>query len=116
MLTFSGHAIDGEADDGSPLADISADRILLGLEYEAEGWDARLRWQHRFSKDDPGSGEVAVDAVELVSASFGYQLTPALRLVVRGTNLLDETYLASADDLASAAPGRSLGLGLTWTR
>lgn len=116
MLTFSGHAIDGEADDGSPLSDISADRLQIGLEYEAEGWDARLRWQHRFAKDDPGSGEVAIDAVDLVSASFGYQLTPALRLVVRGSNLLDETYLASADDLASAAPGRSLGLGLTWTR
>lgn len=114
MLTFSGHAIDGETDDGSTLADISADRVQLGLEYETDRWDARVRWQHRFAKGDPGPGEVSIDAVDLLSASFGYQLTEELRLIVRGQNLLDESYFASADDLASAAPGRSLGLGLSW--
>ncbi|MCG8456465.1 MAG: TonB-dependent receptor [Holophagales bacterium] len=115
MLRWSGHAIEGEADDGSPLADISADRVQLGAEYDQGRWSLQARWQHRFSKSDPGSGEVAIPDADLVSASVAYEVRDDLWLRLRGENLLDELYFASADDLASAAPGRSVGLGLSWS-
>ncbi|MEM1204980.1 MAG: TonB-dependent receptor [Acidobacteriota bacterium] len=115
-LTWSGHILDGEDDDGGPLADISADRLQLGLRYDGERWGGNLQWQLRDAKDDPGSGEVALESANVVSASLSYEVSPGLDLVLRGRNLLDEVYLSSADDKSSAAPGRSVGLGLTWNR
>ena len=112
---WAGAIIDGEADDGTPLADIAANRVSLGLGYESERWTARLRVQLRDDKDDPGSGEVAVDGATLVSAAVSYDVTPELKITVRGENLTDEEYVSSPDDQSSAAPGRSVGVGLTWT-
>lgn len=114
-LDWAGAIIDGEADDGTPLADVAANRVSLGLTYGGERWDARLRAQLRDGKDDPGSGEVAIDGATLVSAAVSYDVTPELKITVRGDNLLDEEYVSSADDQSSAAPGRSVGVGLTWT-
>lgn len=114
-LDWAGAVIDGEADDGSALSDVAANRVSLGLAYDGERWRTRLRYQWRDAKDDPGPGEVAIDGADLVSASVSYDVTPGLRLTVRGENLLDEEYAASADDLSSPAPGRSVGVGLTWT-
>ncbi|MDA8017140.1 MAG: TonB-dependent receptor [Thermoanaerobaculia bacterium] len=115
-IDWAGAIIDGEADDNTPLSDIAADRISFGFSYESERWRARLRYQLRADKNDPGPGEVAISGADLVSAAVSYDVTPKLRVTVRGENLLDEEYAASADDLSSPAPGRSVGLGLTWTR
>ena len=114
-LDWSGAIIDGEADGGTPLADIAANRVALGLTYESERWAARLRIQLRDDKDDPGPGEVAINGASLVSAAVSYDVTPGLRITVRGDNLLDEQYVSSPDDQSSAAPGRTIGVGLTWT-
>lgn len=116
LLDGAGHLLDGEADDGSPLADVSQNRVRLGLEYEADRWRGRLRWQHRFEKDDAGPSEVPLDAADLVAASVSYEIGPRFTVTLRGDNLLDETYTASADDQASPAPGRSVGVGLAFTR
>ena len=113
---WAGAIIDGEADDGSPLSDIAANRVSFGLAFEGERWRARVRYQLRDDKDDPGPSEIAIDGADLVSAAVSYDVTPELRLTVRGENLLDEEYAASADDQSSPAPGRSVGVGLTWTR
>ena len=64
---------------------------------------------------DPGSGEVAIDGATLLSAAVSYDVTPGLKITVRGENLTDEEYVSSPDDQSSAAPGRSVGVGLTWT-
>ncbi|MEM8932956.1 MAG: TonB-dependent receptor [Acidobacteriota bacterium] len=115
-LEWSGHLLDGESDDGAPLSDISPDRLSIGLAYENGLWAARTRWQYRAEKNDPGDGEVAIDSANLLSASIAYQVTSELELVLRGKNLLDEEYRSSADDKTSIAPGRSIGVGLTWRR
>ncbi|MEM9555656.1 MAG: TonB-dependent receptor [Acidobacteriota bacterium] len=113
-LDWAGHLLDGEADDGTPLADIAPDRLQLGLGFEAAPWRARLRWQYRASKDDPGSGEVAIDDAHVVSASVARRVG-AVEIEVRGDNLLDSTYRSSADDKTSVAPGRSVGVGIVWS-
>lgn len=111
---WSGMVTDGEADDGAPLAEVPADRFTLGGRYAGGPWRGALRWQHRFENDDPGPGEVATDAADIVSASVGYVLGNGLELVLFGNNLLDDTYLPTADELAVPAPGRSVGVGLRW--
>ncbi|MEM1177912.1 MAG: TonB-dependent receptor [Acidobacteriota bacterium] len=115
-FSWNGHLIEGEGEDGSPLADISPDRFQVGLRYQMDRIDANVEYQYRASKNDPGPGEVDVEAVDLVSASLTYNLRDDLRVTLRGRNLLDEVYFSSADDLANAAPGRSVGVGLSWSR
>ena len=115
LLTWSGHLLDGEEADDQPLADIPANRLLVGLEYERGAWGTRLQLQHRASKDDPGSGEQATPGAQLVSASLSFRLGSNLELTLRGRNLLDEEYFNSADDKSPLAQGRSIGLSLSWS-
>ena len=114
QLQLTGQLTDGEADDGSPLAESPADRFTLGGTYARGAWSGSLRWQHRFAKDDPGPGEVATESAEIVSASLQYIMSDGLALVLFADNLLDETYLPTADDLAVPAAGRSIGIGIRW--
>lgn len=114
-LNWNGQLVDGEADDGSTLADVPADRLALGARYDPGPWQGALRWEHRFDKGDPGPGEQETPAAELLSASFAYRLPRGFTVRLFGDNLLDETYLPSADDLAVPAQGRSLGLALAWS-
>lgn len=114
-LEWTGQVTDAEAGDGTPLAEAPSDRVTLGGRYAQGPWRGALRWQHRFSKDDPGPGEVPTDAADIVSASFGYALSNGLVLRLFAHNLLDETYLPTADDLAVPAPRRSIGIGLGWS-
>ena len=114
-LGWSGQWLDGESDAGADLADIPADRLAVHATYGFGHWVASGRLQHRFEKDDPGSGEVRTPSAEIVSASLSYQIRDGFSLSLTGSNLLDETYLPSADDRAVPAPERSLGVGLRWT-
>jgi len=113
-LQWAGEMTDGEAEDGSPLAESPADRITLGGRYSTGPWSGRLRWQHRFDKNDPGPGEVPTKSADIVSASLSYTMADGLSLVLFGRNLLDETYLPTADDLAVPVARRSVGVGLHW--
>lgn len=113
-LTWGGHAIDGEAEDGTPLADIPAARVDLGAHWSSGRFEARAEAEYRFEKDDPGDGEVPIGDALLFSASLGYEIVPGARLVLRGRNLTDESYFNSADDLAIVSPGRSVGLSFSW--
>lgn len=109
-----GHWMRGRAAGGEPLADIPPHRIEVGAERQQGRWRLETRWQHRFAKDDPGSGERAIDAAEVVSAGIGLRLRPDLEVTLRGSNLLDEEYQASADRKDVGARGRSIGLALAW--
>lgn len=113
-LEFSGHMIDGESDTGAPLADVSPDRLQLGLRFDQGDWGGRAQWQYRASKRDVAGGELPVDAAHVVSASLSYDVSSSLTVTLRARNLLDETFVSSTDDKSSAAPGRSVGLGLSW--
>lgn len=114
-LHFSGHAIDGEEDDSDrTLSDIPPDRAQIGLRYAKDRWMGRLTLQHRWEKVDFGSGERPIPEVDLLSFGVEYELQPGLKLTLRGRNLLDETYLNSADEDGPVAPGRSIGVGILW--
>lgn len=113
-LQWAGHILQGEDDDSQPLADIPVDRLQLGAQYDYGDWQGRIQLQLRASKDDPGSGEIALASAQLVNASLRYQLTDELALTLRGRNLLDEVYRTSADDKVTVAAGRTVGLSFSW--
>lgn len=113
-LAFGGHALAGRGDDDVPLADVPADQVFVRASWRRGRWSVAQRWEHRFEKSDPGNGENAIGAADLVSAVLALELTDGFTLGVSGRNLLDESYFATADDKAELARGRSLGLTLTW--
>ncbi len=113
-LAWSGTRVRGESDAGSPLADVPGDRAALGARLTQGPWRGAARFEHRFAKDDPGPGELAIASADLASASLGYRFERGVTLRLYGTNLLDETYQPSADELAVPAPGRSIGVGVGW--
>jgi len=114
-LSWDGQHVDGEDDRGEPLADVPADRLAAQADWRRGRWALQGRLQHRFAKDDPGSGEQPIPAADLLSAALSYELRDGFRLSLSGDNLLDETYLPSADEQSVPAPERSVGVGVVWT-
>ena len=113
-LGWTGTVAEGRSAATEPLADVPADRVAGRVAFSEGPWSARARWEHRFEKDDPGPSEQETGSAELLSASVGRDLAKGLSLRLYGTNLLDETYLPTADDLAVPAQGRSVGVAVSW--
>ena len=113
-LSFGGHAIRGEDENGEYLADIPPRRLFAGVGWRKSRWGVDLKWEHRFDKSDIGSGEKPVPAVDLLSGSIRYEFSQDLALSLTGANLLGEEYFNSADRKNTWAPGRGIGLALSW--
>jgi iron complex outermembrane receptor protein len=113
-LAVTGHRMAGESAAGEALADVPADRAELSGAWTWGAWAVDGAWQRRVEKDDPGPGEQAIPAADLVSLAASYRIAPGWRLTVAGKNLLDETYFNAADDALPPMPGRSLELGIRW--
>lgn len=113
-LTFGGHAIRGEDEDGENLADIPPRRLVAGVRWTKNRWAVDTRWEYRFEKTDFGSGEKPVPSASLVSGSIRYEISENLALSLTGANLLAEEYFNSADRKNTWAPGRAIGLALRW--
>ena len=114
-IGWRGQWIDGEDDAGAPLADVPANRVAVDARYDWGHWAYAVRLQHRFEKDDPGSGEKVVPEADLLSASVSYEIRDGFSVRLTGDNLLDETYFPSADRRAVPAEERSIGVGVRWT-
>lgn len=112
--SFGGHWMEGEADDGTRLADVPAESIVLGWRREGERWNWLGRLERRFAKSDFGSGEKPIPQADLLSSSVAWQWKPGIRWRLSGRNLLDDAYFNSADRRVTLAPGRSLSLAIEW--
>lgn len=113
-LSGSGHLIQGRSKEDVPLDDIPAGRVELGLRRTLNRWRWDLRWQYRDAKDDPGPGEKAISAAQILSASARCEIYPGLSLSLSGSNLLDDEYFNSADEKMPLSPRRSVGIGIAW--
>jgi iron complex outermembrane receptor protein len=65
--------------------------------------------------DRPGFEEVERDPVDLVDLDLGWSVSRAWRLKVYVRNLFDEDYYATADELSTFGPARSVGVSASWT-
>jgi iron complex outermembrane receptor protein len=110
-----GQLMEGRTRDGSPIADVPAHRVAVAAAWTSDVWHARAEWEYRARKADPGPGEKSIGSAALFSARAGYRVAEGWTLEVEGQNLTDESYFTSADEKTARAPGRSLGISLTWT-
>jgi len=113
-LDFGAHLMEGDNDLGEPLSDIPANRFYLGGKWRRGSWFARVRWEGRAEKDNPGSGEKLIPSASLLSAALEYEIQDGLWLSLNGRNLLDTSYFNSPDRKVPYSPGRSLGVSLRW--
>ncbi len=96
---------------GDPVDDIPAPGISLSLRRTTGGglsWFVRGMAMAR--KTRPGPSEREEPGYAVLDAGLGLPLGRGLELRVLGRNLLDRAYLASTDEDAVLAPGRSLGV------
>ncbi|MEM6485257.1 MAG: TonB-dependent receptor [Pseudomonadota bacterium] len=102
----------GEGRDGEPLADLNPP----GLRYFATAMVSRFQLSsdlhYRFERSRAGPGEQSLDEALVWNASVKRQFNGGWSGELFVTNVLNEQYLASADDLAPFQPGRTFGVRL----
>jgi len=107
-------AIDGKNSVNSPISDIPSDRVKLVVDYTSNLLSGSIGIQHRFKKADPGNGELPTDSATIMQFSMSYQLDNQWLFSVFASNLLNEQYVSSADDLATLAEGINYGFNIVW--
>jgi outer membrane receptor protein involved in Fe transport len=99
---------DGSPTDGVPPPGVFA--VLRGNPGERWWWMVRGA---AYARDDrPGPTEQEIPGYSVVDAGAGYTLSRWLEVSILGRNLLDRAYIASSDEDAVLAPGRSVQLVL----
>ena len=68
----------------------------------------------RPKRTDAAPGEVPLETATLWGLRGAAVLRGGWRAELYATNLLDETYRSSADELAPLQPGRTVGLRVSW--
>jgi outer membrane receptor protein involved in Fe transport len=108
-LLVAGSVSEGEAlDDGTALDDVSPENLAVQVRKELgeAGWaQLRVAWVGKL--DRPGPNEDFLDSRTVLDAAAGWRFTQGFELQLLVRNLLDETYLLTADDLSPPAPGIS---------
>jgi outer membrane receptor protein involved in Fe transport len=113
-LQAGAHALRGEiVEDGSPTDGVpppGAFAVVRGSAGERWSWMVRGA---AFARDDrPGPTEREIPGYGVLDAGAGFSVTEWLEVTLLGRNLLDHAYLASSDEDAVLAPGRSVQLVL----
>jgi outer membrane receptor protein involved in Fe transport len=112
---LSGHHLSGENEAGNALADISPNKLQLSMKYLQDDWQANLRVKHRFAHDDVASGEQSLEAVNIVKASFSYDLSDAWQLSFWANNLLNKAYVLTSDSKSAFSAERQFGINISWS-
>jgi outer membrane receptor protein involved in Fe transport len=103
-------------DDRTPTDDIPPAGVFVVLRGEPNHrWWWMVRGAAYASDDRPGPTEQETPAHQVLDAGVTWTLSRAVQLQLLGRNLLDESYLVSADEDAVLAPGRSFQLSLRGT-
>lgn len=112
--SLSGHSIKGEDQDGATLADISANKLQLGLNYDQENWQARMTVKHRFAQNNVVAGDQPLAAVDIVNMNVRYDLSEQWQLTLWGNNLLDKEYVLTSDSKSALSAERQWGISISW--
>ncbi|MCB1642424.1 MAG: TonB-dependent receptor, partial [Xanthomonadales bacterium] len=100
---------------GDPLYGSPPLTTTLELRYDfTEALTLGVFYAHRFEMDRPGFEEVERDAVDLVDLDLSYRVNDQWRVQLFARNAFDEDYFATADELSTFGPERSIGLNVIW--
>lgn len=111
---ISAHSIEGQDQNGVPLADITANKIQLGLQIDHDRWHGQLSIKHRFAQTQVAAGDQPLAAVDIVKMAFHYDLTPHWQLAFWGNNLLNKDYVVTTDSKSARAAERQWGISVAW--
>ncbi len=114
-LRSSLSVVRGEDNTGQTLYGIPPLSADLEARYQSTKIELGARYNHRWKVDRPGFEERERNAVDIVDADARYHFTPSLNVQLYVRNLLDKQYFATADELSTFAPERSVGVNLNWT-
>ena len=117
---YAGHVCQGAqllrgeiVSDGSPTDGVPAPGLFVVLRGEpSRKWWWMVRGAAFAGDDRPGPTEQDVPGYGVLDAGAGFTAFEWLEISVLGRNLLNRSYLASSDEDAVLAPGRSIQLVL----
>jgi outer membrane receptor protein involved in Fe transport len=109
-LHAGAHYLRGEViDDGSPTDGVPPPGVFAVIRGKpGERWWWMVRGAAYARDDRPGPTEQDVPGYDVLDAGAGFSITEWLEISLLGRNLLDRAYLASSDEDAVLAPGRSI--------
>ena len=105
----------GTDDTGQQLYGIPPVTAEFEARYRGPRFDFGARYSHRWSVTRPGFEELERDAVDVVDADFRYRFSPSFNVQFYLRNAFDKRYYATADELSTFAPERSIGVNARWT-
>lgn len=107
---------EGEDDEGSTLADLNPPglRYFLSWERERQGFYSDFTW--RPARDEFGADEVPLESAVIWNARFTQRMASDWRAELFLSNILDEEYRSTADNVAPLQPGRIVGLRFEWRK
>jgi iron complex outermembrane receptor protein len=107
---------EGEDADGNTLADLNPPGWRYFLSWEGRRRSFFSDLSHRASRDEFGADEVPLNAAWIWNARFSQRVSNAWRAELYLSNILDETYRATADAIAPLQPGRTVGIRFEWRK
>ncbi|MEO0438716.1 MAG: colicin I receptor, partial [Pseudomonadota bacterium] len=117
--TFARHSLSyqwqqGKDNAGNVLADLNPPSFRYVLELTGRQFRFMSDLQYRPERNRAGPGEQNLASAWVWSGSIRRDLSLGWRGEFYMTNVTDELYRASADELAPFQPGRAFGLRLSW--
>ncbi|WOJ94855.1 TonB-dependent receptor [Congregibacter variabilis] len=107
---------EGEDDQGNTLADLNPPGLRYFMSWEGERRGLYSDLNFRPSRDDFGADEIPLDSAWIWNVRFTQRVAGNWRTELFLSNILDEEYRSTADDLAPFQPGRTVGLRLEWSK
>jgi len=104
----------GEDAEGNRLLDLNPPEWRYALTWSRGTFSLMGDLRQRPAQEDPAPGETPLGDATLLGLRATSGLAGGWQAEVYATNLLNETYRSSADDLAPLQPGRTVGLRLSW--
>lgn len=107
---------EGEDDQGNTLADLNPPGLRYFMSWESDRRGLYSDLNFRPSRDDFGADEIPLDSAWIWNARFTQRVAGNWRAELFLSNILDEEYRSTADDVAPFQPGRTVGLRLEWRK
>lgn len=114
FLHFQGQWLWGENELGAPLSDVSPHRHDVKIRWQSDVQKAWLNLTYRQAHTRVGSGELPTAPVVYLQAGYEHIVTTSFSYSVLLTNLTNELYPVSTDDLSPNAMARDLVLSLNY--
>ena len=104
----------GESDTGDWLADLNPSSFRYLLDWRGQVYRMQSDLSYRLNRNDFGEGEMALDSVLIWNGRLIRYFGDSWQGEIFANNILDELYVATADEDAAYQPGRTLGLRIRW--